>query len=232
MKTLVLLHSLGADGSLWDPQRAALGARYRLVVPEVRTPPASIAAIGAAVLAQLDGRAHFMGLSMGGQVALWLALHAADRVDKIVLACTAAQIGTPAGWDERIALVRAGGVAPLAADAAAALRWFTPGYLARAPEALAAARARLRATPPEVYAGCCAAIRDFDARADLGAVRAPTLVVVGRHDPSTPPADGRFMAERIPGARLVELDAAHLANVEAAAAFNAAVLDFLGDQDG
>jgi 3-oxoadipate enol-lactonase len=224
--TVVLVHSLGADRSLWDPQLPALGAAHEVVAYDLGAPPASIADIGRDVLALAPGRFHVVGLSMGGQVAQWLALNAPGRVDRIVLACTGARIATPGYWDERIAAVRAGGLEQLVA--ASAERWFTAGFRARAPEAVARARARLLGTPPATYIACCAAIRDFDAREAVAAIRAPTLVLTGAADPVTPPADGRLLAERIPGARSVELDAAHLANIEAADAFNAAVLDFLG----
>jgi 3-oxoadipate enol-lactonase len=53
------------------------------------------------------------------------------------------------------------------------------------------------------------------------------LVIVGRHDPSTPPSDGRVICEGVSGARMFELDSAHLANVERADEFTAAVAEFL-----
>ena len=74
---------------------------------------------------------------------------------------------------------------------------------------------------------CCAAVRDFDCREQLGKIRAPTLVIAGAHDPSTPPADGRFISQKIPGARYVELDAAHLSNIEAQDWFNRELSAFL-----
>ena len=74
-----------------------------------------------------------------------------------------------------------------------------------------------------------AAVRDMDQRDEVARIAAPTLVIAGTHDAATPPADGRFLAERIPGARIVELDAAHLSNIEAAPAFNAALASFLAE---
>ena len=88
-------------------------------------------------------------------------------------------------------------------------------------------KAMMERTPPAGYVACCAAVRDMDQRDEVAAIAAPTLVIVGTHDASTPPADGAFLAERIAGARLVELDAAHLSNIEAAPAFNAALASFL-----
>ncbi len=85
----------------------------------------------------------------------------------------------------------------------------------------------LLATAPQGYAGCCAAIRDMDQRASLGAIGVPTLVIGGLQDPATPPAKAEEIAEGVAGSRLVMLDAAHLSNIEQHEAFTAALLDFL-----
>jgi 3-oxoadipate enol-lactonase len=82
-------------------------------------------------------------------------------------------------------------------------------------------------TAPQGYAGNCAAIRDVDQRWSIASIRAPTLVVGGRQDPATPYAAAELIASRIPDARLVGLDAAHLSNIEQPAAFNDAVGGFL-----
>jgi 3-oxoadipate enol-lactonase len=85
----------------------------------------------------------------------------------------------------------------------------------------------LEETNPEGYMACCAAVRDFDCREQLGKIRTPTLVFAGAHDPATPAADGRFLAQQIPGARCVELNAAHLSNIEAQDQFNNELSAFL-----
>ena len=77
------------------------------------------------------------------------------------------------------------------------------------------------------YSASCAAVRDMDQREQVGAIFAPTLVIAGRQDMATPPADGHFLADHIPGARYVELNAAHLSNWEMAQAFTTHVCDFL-----
>jgi 3-oxoadipate enol-lactonase len=107
-------------------------------------------------------------------------------------------------------------------------RWFTKAFQERSPEAVARIAAMLEATDPEGYAACCAAVRDMDQREAISAIRVPTLVIAGRHDLATPPDHAELIATRVPGARLVELDAAHLGNIEAADAFTKAVLAFLG----
>ena len=81
--------------------------------------------------------------------------------------------------------------------------------------------------PVAGYAGCCAVLRDADLRDEIHRIDAPTLVVTGTHDPATPPSLGEGIRNAVAGARAVELDAAHLANVEQPEAFNAAVIEFL-----
>jgi 3-oxoadipate enol-lactonase/4-carboxymuconolactone decarboxylase len=71
------------------------------------------------------------------------------------------------------------------------------------------------------------AIRDADLRDAIASIRAPVQVIMGARDPATPAADGRAMAQRIPGARYAELDASHLCNVESPERFNAELLGFL-----
>jgi 3-oxoadipate enol-lactonase len=106
-------------------------------------------------------------------------------------------------------------------------RWFTAGFRARAPQSVARIRAMLATTPPDGYAACCAAVRDADLWPGLASIRSPTLVIAGTHDAATPAAEGRKMAERIAGAYYVELDAAHISNVEAAPRFTAEAVAFL-----
>jgi 3-oxoadipate enol-lactonase len=79
---------------------------------------------------------------------------------------------------------------------------------------------------PEGYAACCASVRDTDERASLGKVKVPTLIVAGKHDPAIPLADAKYLAEHIPLAEYVELNAAHLSNLEAKEEFNQVVLRF------
>jgi 3-oxoadipate enol-lactonase len=234
---LVLAHSLGADLTMWDAQVAALSRTFRVLRFDTRGHGGSTVVPSACDIATLAGdalglldrlgiaRAHFCGLSLGGMVGIWLAAHAPKRIDRLVLANTAAQLGPRQNWDARIAAVRAGGMAAIADTVIS--RWFTPEFSHREPQTIAKIRATILATPPEGYAACAAAVRDMDQRADLAAIRAPTLVIAGRHDPATPPALGHAIADAIPGASYAELDAAHLSNVEAADAFNATVLGFL-----
>jgi 3-oxoadipate enol-lactonase len=239
---VVLAHSVGCDLSMWDPQVDALSARFRVLRYDHRghggSPvpdgPYSMADLGGDVLALLDRleleRVHVGGLSLGGMVAMWLATHAPQRVDRLVLCCTAAHFPPPELWDERARAVRAEGMGALVDGVME--RWLTPGFRAREPEAVERLRATFLATAPEGYAGCCAAIRDMDLRAELPGVAAPTLVLAGAEDPATPPARGAEIADAIPGARLEVLpDAAHLANLEQRDALTRAMAEHLGASD-
>ena len=234
---VVLSNSLGTTLDMWEPQAAVLAERHCVLRYDTRghgqsdVPPGpyTIDALGRDVVALLDhlgiARAGFCGLSLGGMTGMWLGVHAPQRITRLALANTSACMDAPAAMDERIAAVTAGGVAAIAP--AVLGRWFTPAFAAREPARVAAVRAMLESSPAAGYVACCHAIRAMDQRADVARIAVPTLVVAGTHDPSTPPAAGRFLAGRIPGARYVELPTAHLSNVEAAVEFNAALTAFL-----
>jgi 3-oxoadipate enol-lactonase len=234
---LLLSNSLGTDFSMWNPQLADLERNFRVLRYDTRghgetsvTPgDYTIEQLGRDVIGLLDSlrieRAHFCGLSMGGMVGIWLGIHAPERLHRLVLCNTAARIGTREMWDGRIATARRDGMKPAAAIVIP--RWFTPEFRALFPEKVAWAQRMLENSPPEGYAGCCAAIRDMDQRAALPQIKVPTLVVYGGSDSVIPLPDAHFLTQQIPGAVEVELAAAHLSNVEQADAFTRAVSSFL-----
>ena len=235
--TLLFSNSLGTTHALWEHQLDALSPLFRVIRYDTRGHGASDAPAGAytidelgldalAILEAAGGRtAHICGLSLGGLTAMWLGVHAPDRVATLVLSSTAARIGTALLWQERIELVRTSGVASLA-DAAME-RWFTNSFRTEHPDIVARYHLMLASCPTEGYASCCAAIRDADLRAAIGTIAAPTLVLAGTHDPVTPPADAEAIRARIHGARVSVLDAAHLSNVEQADAFNESMIAFI-----
>lgn len=234
---LILSNSLGTRFDMWAPQMQALERRFRVLRYDTRghgessvTPgPYTIEQLGKDVIALMDhldiARAHFCGLSMGGMIGMWLGANRPDRLDRLVLCNTAAKIGPPELWTARIEKVRADGVASIAP--AVIDRWFTKAYQEREPGKVAALQHMLAETSAEGYAANCAAVRDMDQRDQLGGITVPTLVIVGTQDQATPPADGRLVAERIPGARCVEFDAAHLSNWETAGPFTDHLVGFL-----
>ena len=236
---VVLSNSLGTTMRMWDAQAAAL-AHTRLVLrydmrghghSPVPPPPYDLPDLGRDVISLLDRygieRASLCGVSLGGMASMWLAAHAPERVDRLVLCSTSALFGPPEIWAERAALVRRSGVEAVA-DAVIA-RWFTPAFAAARPDVVAATRAQLVATPAEGYAACCGVVERMDLRADLPAIRAPTLVIAARDDPSTPPEHAHVIADGIPGARLVVVErGAHLVNVETPDVVTELVLGHLG----
>jgi 3-oxoadipate enol-lactonase len=170
-------------------------------------------------------RVHFCGLSMGGMIGMWLGVNAPERLNKLILCNTAAKIGTSEVWNARIEAVRKNGMKSVAS--AVIERWFSPAFREKAPATVSRTLKMLEEANPEGYAACCAAVRDFDFRKHLGGIHIPVLVIAGAHDPATPPADGRFLADQIPGARYAELNAAHLSNIEDQDRFNGEVTAFL-----
>ena len=155
---------------------------------------------------------------------MWMGVHAPRRVESLVLANTAARIGSVEMWTERIAFVRQHGMAALAEMTMP--RWFTEAFRSREPQTVEQFKAMVESCSQDGYLGCCAALRDEDLREAIAAIRCPVLAIAGSADVATPPEALRFIHERIAGSQLVTLDAAHLSNVEQHEAFNDALLDF------
>ena len=234
---VVLSHSLGQDHGMWEAEAAILSEHFRVLRYDIRGHGASdvvegdysVEQLGRDVLALADGlgiaRFAICGISLGGMIAQWLAVNAPDRISAIVLANTSPRPDAQR-MEARRRAVLGGGMSPILDEVMA--RFFSPRLLAAQPPPVAESRRTLLGTSPVGYAGCCAAVRDMDLRAHLGAIACPALVVDGTLDQSLPwTGHGEFLAHEIPGARAVHLDAAHLSNLERPRAFSAAVLGFL-----
>ncbi len=235
---LVLVHSLGVDHGLWDPQMPALLRYFQVLRLDLRGHGASdspagdytIEQLGRDVIAAVDSakrdRFSYCGLSLGGMIGQWLGANHADRITHLVLANTSPRVGAPELFDARRTAVLDGGMT--AVENAVMERYFSPRVLASPNPRVATSRTALLAANPVGYAGCCAAIRDMDQRPILGRIGVPTLVIGGTLDTATPwEGHGDFLAASIPGARAVVLEAAHLSNVELPSAFTNALFDFL-----
>ncbi|PNU03189.1 3-oxoadipate enol-lactonase [Novosphingobium guangzhouense] len=233
---LVLLNSIGTDMDLWDAVLPFLRERFALLRIDARGHGASEAEPGdftmpmlaADVLAVADaaGLARFSvaGVSLGGMIAMELALIAPDRVEKLIPICTSATMDS-ASWNDRIAKVRGEGMAAIA-DLAMG-RFLSD---AAEPAIYEAVRRQLLSMDAQGYAGCGAAIRDMTLETRIGAIAAPTLVVTGTQDTSTPLAGhGEHLLASIPGATHLSLQAAHLAPLEAPADLAAGMIAFLQD---
>jgi 3-oxoadipate enol-lactonase len=234
---LMLSNSLGTTLHMWEAQVAPFTQHFRLVRYDRRghgksgvpKRPYTMERLGRDVLAVLDGlgveKVNWCGLSMGGMVGQWLGANAPERVERLVLTNTSSFFPDKNGWNERLKLVEEKGVAAFAAPNMA--RWFTKGFLEREPQKVAAIQAMFAATPLEGYLACGAAVRDMDQRDLLPRIKAPTLVIAGKHDGATPPEANEYISNHIPGAKFALVDAAHLSNIEQSEAYTKAVLAFL-----
>jgi 3-oxoadipate enol-lactonase len=234
---LLFSNSLGATLQMWNAQIADFTSHFRVLRYDTRGHGQSPATPGPYTIEQLSGdvlhlldvleiqQVHFCGLSMGGLTGMFLGVHAPERLHKMVLCNTAAQIGTTESWNTRIENVNEHGMKPVAAVVIE--KWLTAKFRSDHPAQSAVMQSMLEHNHREGYIANCAAVRDADFRENLRGLKVPTLIVAGTHDPVTTPADGRFLAERITGASFTELSAAHISNVEAQNEFNREVLAFL-----
>ncbi|MDI3309333.1 MAG: 3-oxoadipate enol-lactonase [Acetobacteraceae bacterium] len=234
---VLLLHSLGTNLHMWDPQAAALAKRFRVIRPDMRghglteapAGPYTMERLARDGLAVLDAlgvkRAHVAGVSIGGRIAMGMAALAPERVASLMLCDTALEFGPPESWQQRIEAVTQGGMAAVV-DAVMG-RWVLDHSLASSK----GLRRMLLTTDPAGYAGCAAALRDCWATEVLGKLHCPTTVVVGDRDASTPPSAAQAIHEAVPGSRLVIIpEAAHIPNFEREPSFTQAILEHMQAQ--
>jgi 3-oxoadipate enol-lactonase len=235
---LVLSHALGASMAMWNPQVERISSAFRVIRYDQRghgaspVPPGpyAIEDLGRDLLRLLDRlelrRVSFCGLSLGGMVGMWLAINAPDRLDRLVLCCTAARMMRPQDYGQRAAKVRAEGMAAIAE--AVVGRWLTPDFAATHSETVAWLRSMLLTTPAEGYAATCEALQALDLLGDLSRVTAPTLVIAAAEDQSTPVHQAREIGSRIAGSKMVVISgASHMANVERPAEVSDYLLSFV-----
>jgi 3-oxoadipate enol-lactonase/4-carboxymuconolactone decarboxylase len=238
LPVLVLSHSIGTDHAMWEPQLQDLLSHFQVLRYDTRghgaseAPPGeySVEQLGRDVLGLVEAlklpKFAFCGLSLGGAVGQWLAIHAPEKLTGLILANTSPRVGTPELWQNRINAVQQGGMVAIADTAIQ--RFFSPESLAPSSAYIESVRSVLLGTDVTGYVGCCAALRDFDFKENLPRIGIPTLVIVGERDVSTPWAgNGEMLAQRIPQARVTRLSAAHLSNLEAPKSFTAALFEFL-----
>jgi 3-oxoadipate enol-lactonase len=233
---VMFLHALGTDLTLWDRVIPLLDPRLHLVRMDLRghsrsaVPPppygmgtlVSDAETVADALALRD--AVVVGLSLGGLVAQGLAVKRLDTVRALVLSNTAARIGTPAQWADRIAAVDAGGMAAIAPATIA--RWFARDH--RDGPLAAQWLERLLACDPAGWRGGAAAVAHADFWTTTAALRLPLLAIAGTEDGSTPADLVRETANLVPGAEFRLLRrTGHLPPVEDPITWAETVQDYL-----
>ncbi|MGA9304970.1 MAG: 3-oxoadipate enol-lactonase [Candidatus Sulfotelmatobacter sp.] len=235
---LILSHSISTDHALWDLQVEGLLPYFQVLrydtrghgASEVTAGEYSVEMLGKDILALADAleisQFVFCGLSLGGAIGQWVAVHASERVTHLVLANTSSQFVPRANWETRIGAVLKGGM-PAVVDVAMQ-RFFSPDTLARQNPHVASIRSVFLGTDPVGYLGCCAALRDMNHGELIKQIKAPTLVISGDRDVATPwSGHGERLAREIPGAKAIHLVAAHLSNIERPHSFTTVLLEFL-----
>lgn len=233
---LVLLHGVGADHHLFDAVTPLLAADFRVIGIDLRGHGQSGASEGdytmkllaEDVLAVMDAagieRAHVCGVSLGGMVAMRLALLAPERIGRLLLCCTSAYMG-PEFWGARVKAVREQGLEGIA-DAAVS-KVLSADYAAAHPDYVRSARDKLAAMSVTGYTGCGAAIRDMDLLGELPGLAMPVLVMAGARDEATPfRGHGDRILAAVPRARAIEFPTGHWACVEDPDLFARTVRDF------
>ncbi|MBB3931812.1 3-oxoadipate enol-lactonase [Kaistia hirudinis] len=236
---VLLLNSLGTELRMWDGIADGLAGAFRVIrfdkpghgLSETAERPYSIPQLAAHAIAVLDAvdvaRAHVVGLSIGGQIAMALAEAHPGRVDRLVLSNTAARIGSPQMWSDRIGALERGGIASIADPILE--RWFSARWRREHPEELAGWRAMLTRCDLAGYLGCCEALAGADLSAACHAMRHAVLVIAGSEDGATPPALVQGTAALIQHAGYVCLEGAgHLPCIEQPEAYIRLLREFLG----
>jgi 3-oxoadipate enol-lactonase len=237
-RNLVLLHSLLSDKSSFGLLSATLAPWRRLVLfnlPGFGTSPPSEPLDGYAdsVANALDelglnGPADILGNGLGSFVALKLALRHPDKVGKIVL--VGGGVAFPeagrATFRALAAKVENEGMASVAD--VAIKRMFTDEVIASHAELVAERKASFVAMDANVFAAAARALATVDLSADLDAIRAPVLIVVGEKDAATPPAMAKELAEGLPNATMIELaGVGHAPHLHAVEEVTKAIAQFL-----
>lgn len=239
-EVVLLLHAFPLHSGMWSRQIAALSPRYRVIAPDYpglgksppHSEPSTMESLARGVLGLLASvrveRAVVAGLSMGGYLAFELYRQRPGLFRGLALCDTRPGADTPEGAANRETFAR------YAVEKG--LHWvadeMTPKLLRPQPDPAAVREARAligQGTPAGVAAAQRGMARRPDSTGTLASIACPTLVLVGAEDTLTPPPEAERMAAAVKGARLVRIaGAGHLPNVEQPAAFNEAILDFLG----
>jgi pimeloyl-ACP methyl ester carboxylesterase len=240
---VIFMHGIGGNRHAFDEQLSRMQDHFRCIAWDMpgyggsqSTPEMSFDTLSAALGDLLDhlglASAHLVGHSMGGMVAQAFVAQCPRRVDRLVLAQTSARFGKPGSdWQQAFLAAR---LKPLddgktPADFAGTLirsMFADPGRQREIDQAIAT----MSPLPASVYRQTLGALVQFDCQEALQQIDCPTLCLAADHDETAPAGVMEKMAAAIPGARFVCLpDAGHLAYVEQAAAFTAAVDEFLCD---
>ncbi|WP_419867941.1 3-oxoadipate enol-lactonase [Chryseobacterium sp. CT-SW4] len=236
-RTIIFSNSLGTDYSMWNKVVHLIQSDFNIILHDTRGHGKSthsqkeltIEELGEDIIELLNylnikGKVTFCGLSMGGLIGQYLGINHSGQFDKIILANTAAKIGTTDSWNTRIETVTANGLSSILDGTAE--RWFTTGFKENHSDEVNAILKKFAANDVSGYCANCAAVRDADYRYQIDKINIPVLIIAGSEDLVTTVEDGRFMKTKIAVSRLEVLDAAHLSAVERADEFAKNILSF------
>ncbi|NIG55048.1 alpha/beta fold hydrolase [Chitinophaga sp. Cy-1792] len=235
---LVLSNSIATDYHMWDVQIPEFTRHFRVLRFDTRGNGASDAPAGDYSMSRFAGdvielldhlhleKVDFLGLSMGGFIGQYLAIHYPERINKLILANTSSYLGPSTGFNNNINALREG--APIEGFAKTFIgNWFPKDMMATQPEVVDEFYQMASSITPQGLAGSFAAVRDGDLRKTAGLIQHPTLIIAGKDDTVTLPEHSEQMAATIAKSQLVILPAVHLSNVERKEEFNKLVIDFL-----
>lgn len=240
--TVLLLHGLGSAGGDWVFQFGPLSrAGYRVLAPDLRgfgrssaPPEVTVQAMAEDMAVFLErmgaAPAHVVGISMGGTVALQLALDHPDMVRRLVLVNTFARL-RPQGLSGRFYMLARAVLAALMgpqkqAEMVARRLFPHPGQELLRENILR----RITQTNPCAYRSAMRSLMRFDVEGRLGELRMPVLVVTGAEDTTVPPPVQRVLVRGIPGARQTVVEGSgHGIIADNPEAFNRILLEFLAE---
>ena len=233
---IVLSNSLGARYSMWDDLVPLLLPYFRVLQYDTRghgasdkpDGPYTIDMLGRDVIDLMDqlaiDKAYYCGLSLGGLIGQWLAVHHGERFYKIALSNTAAKIGERQSWLDRVELLRAQGMQAI--SDATMRKWFSSRFEAERPKKYHNFREMFLAANVQGYCGCCHAVAGADFSEDIARVAVPALVIAGDEDPVTTVMQAQFLVEHIPNAELLVINGRHLLSAERPQLYAAGLIDF------
>jgi 3-oxoadipate enol-lactonase len=236
-RTIIFSNSLGTDYSMWNKVVDIIKSDFNIILHDTRGHGKSsnskkeltIEELGEDSIELLNtlnikGKITFCGLSMGGLIGQYLGISHSDKFDKIILANTAAKIGTTDSWNTRIETVTANGLSSILDGTAE--RWFTTDFKENHTDEVDMILKKFAANDLGGYCANCAAVRDADYRYQIDKINIPVLVIAGSEDLVTTVDDGIFMKTKIVVSKLEVLKAAHLSAVEQAEEFAKNILSF------
>jgi 3-oxoadipate enol-lactonase len=240
-RDLVVLHSLLTDRHAFDPVLPVLSAKFRVTLINLPgfhgSQPTPLALMDAYVAAIEDGFQEFdiandailLGNGFGGTLALAFAIAHPERISKLVLSDAAAGFTDQGKQAFKVMAdkVAEGGLGTIAEIAAK--RVYSPSYLAAHPDMIDERKTALLAIDPKAFLAACQILQEADLTPLLHKLKTPTLVVCGEFDQATPPALNKVIAEKVAGARYVEMPGCgHCPPLEQPEQFLAAIKGFVG----